>query len=199
MAGLQGIHWFSMFTLLLTVSLTLGKKKSRCEEIKIPFCKGLGYNTTIFPNNLAHDTQEEAKKSATEFTILVESQCSPEIALFLCSLFAPVCTQMHKALPPCRSLCKNSRDGCENLMNKFGFAWPERFECTKFPEEGLCVGRNTSASSQQTKNLKPGKLPKLKYSQCGNYYSIGLIVGSSYEMFRRQFKRHLSNILMRIN
>ena len=157
MPRLQGIHLVIVLTILLTVSLTLGKKRSRCEEIKIPFCKGLGYNTTIFPNNLAHDTQDEAKTSANEFTTLVESQCSPEIALFLCSLFAPVCTQMHKALPPCRSLCKNAREGCEGLMNKFGFVWPQRFECTQFPNDGLCIGRNASNPNQQTQNLKPGK------------------------------------------
>ena len=25
--------------------------------------------------------------------------------------------------------------GCEPLMNKFGFRWPESLDCTRFPEE----------------------------------------------------------------
>lgn len=156
MNRLEGKYIVVILTLVLVSSLALGKKRNRCEKIRIPFCKGLGYNTTIFPNNLNHDTQEEAKKSAYDLHILVESECSPEIALFLCSLYAPVCTQMHKALPPCRALCKNARSGCEGLMNKYGFEWPERFACEKFPQQGLCVGRNASTTSHANK-LKPGK------------------------------------------
>jgi hypothetical protein len=156
MNRLEGKYIVVILTLVLVSSPALGKKRNRCEKIRIPFCKGLGYNTTIFPNNLNHDTQEEAKKSAYDLHILVESECSPEIALFLCSLYAPVCTQMHKALPPCRALCKNARSGCEGLMNKYGFEWPERFACEKFPQQGLCVGRNASTTSHANK-LKPGK------------------------------------------
>ena len=148
---------FVIFTIVLISGVTLGIKRTRCEKIKIPFCEGLGYNTTIFPNNLNHDTQEEAKTSASEFSILIESKCSPEIALFLCSLYAPVCTHMRKALPPCRNLCQSARSGCEGLMNKFGYVWPDPFECQNFPRQGLCVGRNASSSNQQAKKLKPGK------------------------------------------
>lgn len=32
----------------------------RCEDITIPMCRGVGYNRTSFPNQLDHDTQEEA-------------------------------------------------------------------------------------------------------------------------------------------
>ena len=27
-------------------------------------------------------------------------------------------------------------------MNKFGFQWPENLDCSKFPTQGLCVGKN---------------------------------------------------------
>ena len=156
MVRLQGACLLVILTIILMSSQAFGRRRSRCEKIRISFCKGLGYNTTIFPNNLDHDNQDEALKSANEFTILVEAECSPEIALFLCSLYAPVCIENQKALPPCRSLCQNARSGCEGLMNRFGYKWPERFECENFPKEGLCVGRNASSSGQQTKKFKPG-------------------------------------------
>jgi hypothetical protein len=158
MGWLEGKCVLIFLAVLLISGAALARRRSRCEKIKIPFCKGLGYNTTIFPNNLDHDTQDEAKNSALELKVLAESECSPEIALFLCSLYVPVCTQMHKALPPCRPLCESARSGCEGLMNKFGFSWPERFDCQRFPAQGLCVGRNSTTTSQQAKRLKPGKL-----------------------------------------
>ncbi|GFO05451.1 frizzled-7 [Plakobranchus ocellatus] len=47
------------------------------------------------------------------------------------------------AVPPCRDLCLEAKDGCETLMNTFGFQWPTAFNCTQFPhrDEGLCVGK----------------------------------------------------------
>ncbi|XP_028394710.1 frizzled-7-like [Dendronephthya gigantea] len=165
--GLQSKCVIIALIFVVVSSVTLAKR--RCEKIKIPFCKGLGYNTTIFPNNLDQDTQDEAKQSASEFTSLVKIQCSPEIALFLCALYAPVCTQMHKPLPPCRSLCQNARVGCEGLMNDYGFKWPDRFKCSNFPEHGLCIGRNASSSSHETQKLKPGKkvsVHKIRKKKC---------------------------------
>lgn len=44
---------------------------SRCEEIKIAMCRGIGYNLTSFPNEMNHDTQEEAGLEANQFFPLV--------------------------------------------------------------------------------------------------------------------------------
>lgn len=143
---------FLAFFVVFLANIETTTNASRCEKITIPFCKNLGYNHTIFPNNLDHETQEEARGDASEFTSLVDSQCSRDIVYFLCSLYAPVCTMMKAALPPCRSLCKSARYGCEDLMNNFGFRWPEKFSCDRFPRAGqsLCVGRNASSSSEST-------------------------------------------------
>ena len=43
----------------------------------------------------------------------------------------------------CRSLCLAAQDGCEELMNKFGFQWPPNLNCNNFPDSSpdqLCVG-----------------------------------------------------------
>ncbi|GAB6029668.1 hypothetical protein CHUAL_005400 [Chamberlinius hualienensis] len=125
----------------------------RCEPITIPLCKDLPYNETIMPNLLNHQKQDEAGMEVHQFFPLVKVKCSEDLRFFLCSMYAPVCTILDHALPPCRSLCDSARQGCENLMNKFGFQWPESLDCTKFPESGgseMCVGENNTQSSSKT-------------------------------------------------
>ncbi|XP_010859575.1 PREDICTED: frizzled-7, partial [Bison bison bison] len=121
-----------------------------CQPISIPLCTDIAYNQTILPNLLGHTNQEEAGLEVHQFYPLVKVQCSPELRFFLCSMYAPVCTVLDKAIPPCRSLCERARQGCEALMNKFGFQWPERLRCENFPVHGageICVGQNTSDGS----------------------------------------------------
>ena len=65
--------------------------ESKCELITLPMCKGIGYNHTKMPNNLNHDTQEEAGLEVHQFYPLVEINCSEDLQLFLCLIYAPVC------------------------------------------------------------------------------------------------------------
>ncbi|KAG8178241.1 hypothetical protein JTE90_005610 [Oedothorax gibbosus] len=119
----------------------------RCEPITIPLCKDIPYNETIMPNLLNHQKQEDAGLEVHQFFPLVKVQCSPDLQFFLCTMYAPVCTIIEQAIPPCRSLCMKARDGCERLMNNFGFQWPKSLDCDKFPEPGtevLCVGENNT-------------------------------------------------------
>lgn len=109
---------------------------SRCEEIKISMCRGIGYNLTSFPNEMNHDTQEEAGLEANQFFPLVEMKCSPDLKLFLCSLYMPICLEdYHKPLPVCRSVCERTRAGCAPIMQKYNFPWPDRMACERFPEK----------------------------------------------------------------
>lgn len=123
----------------------------RCERITIPFCLDIAYNETIMPNLLNHQRQEDAGLEVHQFFPLVKVKCSPVLQFFLCSMYAPVCTILDRPLPPCRSLCLASRQGCEALMMKFGFPWPENLDCERFPErstpEVLCVGDSNNVSS----------------------------------------------------
>ncbi|XP_015766603.1 PREDICTED: frizzled-1-like [Acropora digitifera] len=124
----------------------LGQKT--CEPVTIPLCTGLQYNKTLFPNMLKHRTQEEAALEVHQFFPLVKVSCSNDLAFFLCSVYAPICTVLETPVPPCRELCNNARDGCEKLMKRFGFTWPEPLSCEKFPlfGEEICVGENTTSS-----------------------------------------------------
>uniref|UniRef100_H3AZ03 Frizzled class receptor 1 n=1 Tax=Latimeria chalumnae TaxID=7897 RepID=H3AZ03_LATCH len=143
-----------------------------CQPISIPLCTDIAYNQTIMPNLLGHTNQEDAGLEVHQFYPLVKVQCSLELKFFLCSMYAPVCTVLEQALPPCRSLCERARQGCEALMNKFGFQWPDSLKCEKFPVHGgseLCVGQNTSErnpavfstpSESYPGTINPPKYPK---------------------------------------
>uniref|UniRef100_A0A3B3TM29 FZ domain-containing protein n=1 Tax=Poecilia latipinna TaxID=48699 RepID=A0A3B3TM29_9TELE len=121
-----------------------------CQPISIPLCTDIAYNRTIMPNLLGHSNQEDAGLEVHQFYPLVQVQCSAELRFFLCTMYAPVCTVLDRAIPPCRSLCEQARNGCEELMNKFGFQWPDRLRCQNFPPHGageICVGQNRSDSA----------------------------------------------------
>ncbi|XP_075213960.1 frizzled class receptor [Lycorma delicatula] len=132
----------------------------RCEPITIPFCMDIKYNETIMPNLLNHQKQEDAGLEVHQFFPLVKVKCSHDLQFFLCSIYAPVCTILDRAIPPCRSLCLSARHGCEELMNKFGFPWPEDLDCAKFPEAGgpdICVGENNTSGANS--GSRPSSMP----------------------------------------
>lgn len=114
----------------------------KCEPITIPLCKDIQYNETIMPNLMNHQRQDDAGLEVHQFYPLVKVQCSPYLKFFLCTVYVPVCTLLEYPVPPCRNLCMQARKGCEKLMNKFGFQWPENLECSRFPLSDLCVGEN---------------------------------------------------------
>ncbi|XP_056226787.1 frizzled-7-A-like [Seriola aureovittata] len=130
-----------------------------CQPVSIPLCTDIAYNQTIMPNLLGHTNQEDAGLEVHQFYPLVKVQCSVDLKFFLCSMYAPVCTVLEQAIPPCRSLCERARQGCEALMNKFGFQWPERLRCENFPVHGsgdICVGQNTTDVDRSVSGPTPG-------------------------------------------
>lgn len=105
-----------------------------CEPITVPLCSDLTYTQTLMPNFLGHRSQEEAGLEVHSFFPLVKVGCSPQLKPFICSAYVPDCVA-GQARPPCRRLCEQARSGCESLMNKFGFMWPESLSCEKFTTE----------------------------------------------------------------
>ena len=119
---------------------------SRCEPLTIDMCKGLPYNETHLPNLMNHDTQREANAELSQFSSLIKVNCSEDLRDFLCYLYAPVCTALRKPIPPCRTLCKRVRRGCIKLLRNFGFKWPKKLRCKKFPKPKrgvLCVDKKS--------------------------------------------------------
>ncbi|XP_030013329.1 uncharacterized protein LOC115435202 isoform X2 [Sphaeramia orbicularis] len=105
-----------------------------CQTITIPLCTGLSYTETVLPNILGHRTQENAGLEVGQFYPLVKVECSPQLKPFLCSVYTPECVS-GRPRPPCRTLCEKARSGCEPLMTKFGFSWPESLKCEAFTTE----------------------------------------------------------------
>uniref|UniRef100_A0A8D8ZZP9 Frizzled-2 n=2 Tax=Cacopsylla melanoneura TaxID=428564 RepID=A0A8D8ZZP9_9HEMI len=144
----------------------LNPSGGRCEEITIPMCKGIGYNLTQMPNDLNHDTQDEAGLEVHQFWPLVEIKCSSDLKFFLCSMYAPICIEdYYKALPVCRSVCERARAGCEPLMQQYSFSWPERMACDRLPELGdpdnLCMEQNEDQAAHTTMRPPSPGMPTL--------------------------------------
>lgn len=122
-----------------TTSITTTPSPYQGQPITVPLCRqSIGYNTTCFPNLLNHQTMDDAGLEVHQFFPLVKVQCSRFLRDFLCAVYTPKCSRNFRPIPPCRSLCEAAKSGCENLMNKFGFTWPESLMCHKFPENGQC-------------------------------------------------------------
>lgn len=137
----------------------------KCEPITVPLCKDIQYNETIMPNLLNHQKQDDAGLEVHQFFPLVKVQCSPYLKFFLCAMYVPVCTVLDDAIPPCRSLCIAARQGCETLMNRFGFQWPDSLDCDKFPVSGLCVGENKTEPVGPTQPSYPRTTPAYNSSR----------------------------------
>ncbi|GMT00701.1 hypothetical protein PENTCL1PPCAC_22875 [Pristionchus entomophagus] len=129
----------------------------KCQPITLPMCKDAAYNMTMMPNLLGHTTQEDSAQAMSQFNPLMKVQCSEDIKLFLCTLHVPLCYSLspvlNQIIQPCRHLCLSARKGCESLMLKFGFRWPEQMECSLFPQT-FCVGENRTRSEERRDNLE---------------------------------------------
>lgn len=136
----------------------------RCEEITIPMCRGIGYNMTAMPNQLNHETQEEAGMEVHQFWPLVEINCSADLKFFLCSVYTPICIEEYqRPLQACRSVCERARDGCLPVMQRYGFVWPEKMQCDKLPVHGgpeLCMAQDVYEQQQPASGpARPTKRP----------------------------------------
>ncbi|XP_061071571.1 uncharacterized protein LOC133105449 isoform X2 [Conger conger] len=139
---------------------SLQASQESCEPITVPLCKDIAYSKTRMPNILKHLNQEDAGLEVHQFYPLVKVQCSPDLKFFLCRVYVPKC-ELGEIRPPCRSLCESAKQGCESLMNKFGFSWPESLACHLFPEESCVKGSKSSLQASQ-ESCEPITVPLCK-------------------------------------
>ncbi|EZA62645.1 Frizzled-10-A [Ooceraea biroi] len=115
---------------------------AKCERLNVSFCRGLRYNLTAMPNFMGHEDQRQAERGLTAFMPLVHYNCSRHLRLFLCAVFAPVCSE-HVAMqiPACKSLCLSVRRDCEPALTSLTLPWPHMLDCDRFLDRGntLCV------------------------------------------------------------
>ncbi|XP_045065100.1 frizzled-3-like isoform X2 [Coregonus clupeaformis] len=105
-----------------------------CEPIGLRMCQDLPYNTTFMPNLLNHYDQQTAALAMEPFHPMVNLQCSEDLRMFLCALYAPVCMEYGRVSMPCRALCHRAKRDCHKLMEMFGVTWPDEIECSRFPD-----------------------------------------------------------------
>ena len=119
-------------------------RPAKCEPITIPMCQGIGYNMTRMPNFMKYESQVEAGIKLQEFAPLVEYGCDVHLRFFLCSLYVPMCAdQVSNTIPACRPMCKQARQRCSPVMEKFSFGWPDSLDCSRLPTKNdpnsLCM------------------------------------------------------------
>lgn len=135
---------------------------SRCQEISIPMCKGIGYNMTAMPNIFHHDSQEEAGLEVHQFWPLVEINCSDDLKFFLCSIYTPICMEDYtRPLPACRQVCERAKTGCAPIMKQYNFDWPDRMNCEELPlfKEQTVSSGDMSNLCMDPKNGEEAKPP----------------------------------------
>jgi len=120
--------------------------ENQCQPLSISTCTVLGYGTTRFPNFRNHQTQTEAKKEMDSFEQLIHVNCSVYTRMFLCGYYLPFCVPNPRGddvfINPCKKLCENVRDGCTNILQRAGYAWPSFFDCSlgSFSDGPVCFG-----------------------------------------------------------
>ncbi|XP_042186062.1 frizzled-3 [Oncorhynchus tshawytscha] len=105
-----------------------------CEPVGLRMCQDLPYNATFMPNLLNHYDQKTAALAMEPFHPMVNLQCSEDLRMFLCALYAPVCMEYGRVSMPCRALCHRAKRDCHKIMEMFGVAWPDETECSRFPD-----------------------------------------------------------------
>ncbi|CAG2208652.1 CORIN [Mytilus edulis] len=111
-------------------------------------CWSMGYKTTAFPNYAGEISEGEAAHYVNLLTSVDDAtRCYKHASLFACSAFVPKCTGIEvvgqHTIPPCKSLCKATKAGCEVFMNIFSMIWPENLDCDALPDvndTSICIG-----------------------------------------------------------
>ncbi|XP_076357779.1 frizzled-10-B-like [Tachypleus tridentatus] len=148
----------------------------KCERITIPMCQNMPYNMTRMPNFMGHSDQAEAAIRVHEYIPLVKIGCSRHLKFFLCSLYAPMCTeQVDIPIPSCQSICEEVKSKCLPVLQRFNFEWPDALNCTRLPvpqRNGLCMEypniTEERHSLSQVSGKDDGKNPNLSHQYSDN-------------------------------
>nr|AJD87359.1 frizzled 3 [Corallium rubrum] len=162
-------YWLGLSSIWM--GKTKAAKKVVCERLRIPLCENIGYNMTTMPNRMGNEDQLEAKSKIEDFRPLIKVGCARHIKHFICSVFAPMCNEdVDYPIVACRSMCEEARKGCEAVMKRFGYPWPDGFKCKSFPvsNQGKICIRNprleTDAPNPNTKAVPTVSTPRLMVS-----------------------------------
>ena len=137
-----------------------------CQPIpsSLKLCRNMVYHEMRLPNLLDHETMAEVKQQARSWVPLLNKTCHKDLQLLLCSLFAPVCVA-NSPVPiyPCKSLCEAVKSSCEPKMQKVGYPWPSMLNCTKFPQNDMCVAQQCQSNCSDSSESKLLFLPLIRH------------------------------------
>ena len=136
-------------------------KPQKCVPITIKMCKDVGYNLTRMPNLVGHELQKDAELQLQTFTPLIQFGCSSQLKFFLCSVYAPLCTEkIDVPIGACRPMCERVRSKCEPVLNKFNYPWPASLNCSQFPprndQHTMCMPGHASEEDEDDLGGSPG-------------------------------------------
>ncbi|KAL7668392.1 hypothetical protein ACOME3_009094 [Neoechinorhynchus agilis] len=139
---LNALIWF------VSVPDALGQ----CEPLRVPQCLQMPWNSTRMPNVLMHRNQMEVSEMFDKFA--EDRQCKSK--LVLCSLLAPVCTNVESeegdpiVLLPCLSfclrLCPNLHE-CRSLLR-------DASTCFQPPEDDILTTDQSLSFDERPNNLQ---------------------------------------------
>ncbi|XP_067935985.1 uncharacterized protein [Watersipora subatra] len=112
------------------------------QELKLDYCKDLGYNMTYFPNyfNQTHQSEAQWLLDQFEYTHSNMPTCNPYLKHFGCAIAAPASNADNTGpIPPCRELCHAVAFDCGYWMDHMQWRFP--FSCSSFPssDSAHCV------------------------------------------------------------
>lgn len=127
-----------------------------CSRIASKLCSNIGYNFTQMPNHFKQQNQVEVEYELSQFTPMIQSNCSPMLRVFLCSLYFPPCTDDPQLITlPCRYVCQKARRDCKLWIERSGLKWPYKFECSSFPEPSklACMAEDSTITQGKKAGL----------------------------------------------
>ena len=159
----QKMFSFNILLILLLFSSSEGFD-GKCERITVPECRSQ-YNYTHIPNELMGlESQIEAALRVKDFEPLIKINCAPLLKFFICSMFVPMCfvkDGVPTAIYACRPMCEQAKIGCEPVMKRYGFTWPENLACERLPwvstSSRICM---TAPKLQNWKGSGGPKIPQ---------------------------------------
>lgn len=124
-------------------------KEQKCvkmTKITKDLCQSMPYQSAVIPNiRMGTNTIDGAVREMEVFSPLIKVGCSDSMGFYVCGMYLPKCNSDHPSpIYPCREVCEDARKGCEPLMKRFGFRWPENLACDLLPST---LDRNTTCTS----------------------------------------------------
>ncbi|XP_013880017.1 uncharacterized protein LOC106529207 [Austrofundulus limnaeus] len=115
--------------------------RTSCKPVTTSFCQGLGYTSTLHQSGVQGFDMQQITK-------IVETACSPHIAMLMCRVVVPECSpEDENRVKPCRRLCEKVKRECESPLRAKRVYWPTKLRCETLPESN-CVEDQTTPLTQ---------------------------------------------------